>query len=296
MTQRTTSRSRPLASGNVYSRIQSVLTSLIPSDRKVADALLAQPDLILTSSVTDVARQVGVASSTIIRACQSFGFRGFQDLRLALARDLALQEQTLTHVEGDITAETDPGDLLRRILHASSTALLDAANTVDSSEFAATVAALAGCSRLLVIGNGTSSKLAADAAFRFTALGLVAQAPSDAIGQHLTARLLSPDALCLVVSHTGATKESLAAAEAAHTAGARVAAITSFARSPLTELAAHALVAGGPENGFRLEAMTSRLAHMAILDALFVGVAVSRPERSTASLDFMADVTTQHSL
>lgn len=73
-------------------------------------------------------------------------------------------------------------------------------------------------------------------------------------------------------------------------------AVTSHLRSPLATHAHHVLVAGGPELGFRQEAMTSRLAHLAVLDTLFIGIALSRPKRSREFLDVMADVTADHSL
>jgi RpiR family transcriptional regulator, carbohydrate utilization regulator len=56
-----------------------------------------------------------------------------------------------------------------------------------------------------------------------------------------------------------------------------------------------ALIAGGPDQGFRGEAMVSRLAHLAVLTALFVGVALARLKESRSALDHMAAVTRAHS-
>ncbi|MEU8726327.1 hypothetical protein [Streptomyces antimycoticus] len=42
--------------------------------------------------------------------------------------------------------------------------------------------------------------------------------------------------------------------------------------------------------------MASRLAHLGIIDALFVGIALRRPTASTKALDLMADTTIEHSL
>ena len=122
------------------------------------------------------------------------------------------------------------------------------------------------------------------------------QAPLDTFGQHLTARALEERDAVLAISHTGSTKDTLAAVAAARNGGARVVAVTSHLRSPLATHAHHVLVAGGPELGFRQESMISRLAHLAVLDTLFVGIALSRPKRSREFLDVMADVTAEHSL
>lgn len=88
------------------------------------------------------------------------------------------------------------------------------------------------------------------------------------------------DHLRQAVSHTGQTRETLAATTAAREAGAATVAITSFFRSPLTELCDHALVAGSLETRHQIEARASRLVHSALLDALAASVAAVHPDRT----------------
>ena len=106
--------------------------------------------------------------------------------------------------------------------------------------------------------------------------------------------MLGPGDVCLAISHTGATRETLAATRAAAEAGATTIAITSFLRSPLTEVAAITLVAGSRETNYRVEAMASRMAHLAVLDALFVAVALQDRQRALAAQDAHAAVMAEH--
>ncbi|MCQ8186851.1 MurR/RpiR family transcriptional regulator [Streptomyces rugosispiralis] len=287
-----------LVSGEFVTRAHAALPSLGATDKRFIELILSDPEAVVRGSVTELAQRAGVAQSSAVRACQRIGYRGYQDVKLAITRDLAQrdeQEQELAHEEG-IGGQTPVGDILDRILRRSARALVDAAQTVDPELLALTIDRIAAAGRVLVIGNGTSAAPAHDAAYRLSALGLVTMFPTDVMAQHLAARHLDESCVCLVVSHTGASRESLRAAEAARAAGAFVAAITSFTNSPLTRVVDAALVAGGPEYGFRLEAMASRLAHLGIVDALFVGIAVRRPKASTKALDVMADTTIEHSL
>jgi RpiR family transcriptional regulator, carbohydrate utilization regulator len=289
-------RTQPsLTDGGFLARAQAALPQLGATDRRVIQTILDDPELAVQSSVTELAARAGTAQSSAVRTCQRLGYRGFQDVKLALARDLASQEHQLSHGDG-IDAQTPLSDLLEGILRRSGRALADAAQTIDRAAFELAVERIAAASRILVIGNGTSAAPAQDAAYRFSSLGLIASAPGDAIAQHLAARQLNPACACVVISHTGVTRETLVSAEAAAKAGATLIAVTSFLRSPLTGIADAALVAGGPEHGFRLEAMSSRLAHLGVIDALFVAVAVRRPEIAASALDLMADVTVEHSL
>ena len=114
-------------------------------------------------------------------------------------------------------------------------------------------------------------------------VGVVSNAPPDVHVQHVAARLLTDGDVCVAISHTGATRETVATVRAARDAGATTIAVTSFSRSPISRLADVVLVAGGPELSFRHEAMASRLAHLSLLDALYVAVAMRFQETRSAS-------------
>ncbi|MEV6293849.1 SIS domain-containing protein [Streptomyces sp. NPDC051896] len=101
--------------------------------------------------------------------------------------------------------------------------------------------------------------------------------------QHVHARLLRRDAVCLAISRTGQTSGTLHATQAARAGGAGTIAVTSFFRSPLTEPADVSLVAGSCETSFRIEAVAGRIAHLAVLDALHTGVTLMTLERGPGS-------------
>nr|WP_175526148.1 MurR/RpiR family transcriptional regulator [Microbacterium azadirachtae] len=293
-----TSSASALISGEFVARAQTALRHLGSTDKRVVEAILDNPHAIIEGSVTELALRAGVAQSSAVRTCQRLGYRGYQDIKIAITRDLARQGNVaseIVHDEG-IDDGTEPGEILSQILHRSGRALEDAIQTVSSDAFATVVERIASANRLLVIGNGTSAAPSQDAAYRFMALGLIVSSPSDVIAQHLASKQLDPSDVCVVVSHTGSSRDSLRAAQSAAAAGAYVVAITSFASSPLTKVADASLIAGGPDYGFRLEAMASRLAHLGVIDALFVAIAVRRPAKSNKALDIMADITIEHSL
>ncbi len=133
------------------------------------------------------------------------------------------------------------------MLRSSADALATAAATVDADVFAAVVDALTQARHVLVVGVGTSAPPAQNCAYRFRSIGLLAEAPPDILVQHVSAALLRRDAACLAVSHTGQTRETLAAITSARDAGAAAIGITSFHRSPLTEVCDHSPVAGSHE-------------------------------------------------
>lgn len=279
----------------VQARIHAHLGTLTGADRRVARVFVEQPNVVIYRSATEIGEMAETSSATVVRCAQKIGFKGFHDLKIALANELAIFEQKRT-TESE-SADGDPRTtLLSEITKAGAESVRDAGALVDPAEFEAVVEALVGARRVVFFGVGTSAPLCQDAAYRFSAIGVLAEAPGDAHVQHVTARLLTSDDVCVIVSHTGSTRETLTVAKAAAEAGARTVAITSFATSPLTELVDHVILAGTRELALRLEAMASRLAHLALLDALLVAVADRDQERSGAALELYTDALSEHRL
>lgn len=271
--------------------IRAALPGLVPSERRVAELILAGPKRLMYQSVSEVAVEAGSAASTVVRACRSLGFKGFQDLRLALAQDVSAPAARLKQGIDDTST---PGEVLATVFDDGAEALKEAASTVDRGDFARTVDVISNARKVLFVGVGTSAPLAQDAAYRFLTIGVEAEAPADVHVQHVRARLLGPGDACIAISHTGATQETLAAVRGAATAGAHTIAISSFARSPLADVVDITLVAGSAELSYRIEAMASRIAHLGILDALFLTVALRHPDRAGTAQAITANVLSEH--
>jgi RpiR family transcriptional regulator, carbohydrate utilization regulator len=149
-------------------------------------------------------------------------------------------------------------------------------------------------SRILVVGAGLSGVVVQDAAYRLRAVGSAVDAPADPSTAQLAAGLLPPSAVCLAVSHTGATRSTVDAARLAREAGADVIALTSTAHSRLSELSTCTLVAGGQDLILGLETVASRLAHLAAVDALVLTILAIRGAEAERALYLAARVTTEH--
>lgn len=274
----------------MFERVRAHLESLSGAEQRVARAVLADPAGVLHMSVTELASAAGASPATVVRFCQSLGLRRFQELKLALARDAIPPEQQLLD---DVTLEDSAADVRSKVLGAAGSALQAAVQSVDPEVLDRVADLLVAARRVLFVAVGTSAPLAADISYRLTTMGIDAYFPADVHVQHVSARMLTPDDLCFVISHTGSTTETLAAVRTAAATGANTTALTSFARSPLTEVAGHVLVAGSRETAYRIESMTSRLVHLAVLDALYVLIALRQPKTQEA-LSATAEILLEH--
>jgi len=277
--------------GGTRARIRSMVPSLTSSDARIAAYLLANHARVSEQTVTDIAAAVGSAPSSVVRCCQRMGFKGFHELKLSLARDSGLTAQIVT---GDVSDGDPPATVLQKTFTFQSQAITESLATINPAAFEAAVDLFAIARRIMFVGVGTSAPLKQDAAYRFQTIGLRAESTPDVHVQHVTARLLSAGDVCCAISHTGSTYETVNAVRAAKEAGAKTIAITSFAHSPLTEIVDVALVAGSRETAFRLEAMTSRVIHLLVLDSLFIALGLRLGDSARAALDHYNEVIADH--
>ena len=238
----------------------------------------------------DLAQRAQTSPSTVVRCCQRMGYRGYHHLQMALAREVPSEH--LHH--GDIAPDDPVNVVLAKVFAAGARTLTDGVRTVDEDRFRAAVEAISNARRVVFIGVGTSAPLAQDAAYRLRTIGVSADAPADVHVQHVATRLLGPPDVCVAITHTGATRETVMALRAARQVGATTIVVTSFSRSPISRLADFVLVTGGPELSFQREAMASRLAHLCLLDALYVAVAMLTETRSKTALAATAEVIARH--
>ena len=270
--------------------LRSLLPSLTPKLAVVAEEILADPASVVRLSVSELARRTGTSMSTIVRLCQELGLRGFQDLKLQLAA-----EGTSTGFAGP-SEGADRESVLSKVLSSTVDAISHTQHTLDKASFNQVAEHLLSARSIIFLGAGASAAVAFDAAFRFRTLGHRAEFHYDSHMQHTAARFLRPGDVAVAISHSGSTRETLTAVEAASDGGAQTVAITTFARSPLAEMVDHLLLAGGTESEFRIAAVSSRLAHMAVIDALFVAIARLRPERARAAQELWSDMIAEHRL
>lgn len=270
----------------VLASVHALIGSLPPGDRKIATVILEEPENVIHMTVAELASRAHTAESTAVRCCHKLGFQGFQDLKIRLARELATESPA---IKSTLESATRPHDVLRTVVAFDRDVLGDITSTIVADDFDAATVALDEARRVLLVGFGSSYIVALEAQERLSSVGIDAGAPESSNMKLLQASRLREGDVLICISHTGATKEVLRYAEIASRSGATIVAITSYARSRLARLADIALVAGGREFDFRFDAVSGRLAHLAVLDALYLALAHRLGQRATDSLTVFHD-------
>jgi len=247
------------------------------AERRVADFVLAHPEEVLRSSITQVAEVSDTSEGTVVRFCRSVGYRGYQQLKISLARELV---PPLKLIHEDVREGDDAFTVAQKVLHADVQAILDTLKILDRVELERAVESIRLASKVEFYGVGSSAPVAVDAYYRLLQIGVDASVCTDSHFQVVSAARLDKGCVAVGISHTGSTRETLAALSAARRSGATTICITSFPKSPVTLVSDIRLVTAARETVFRPEAMASRIAHLCVVDVLYVNIALRRLSRS----------------
>ena len=272
-------------SATLLDAIVDAQPDLRPSERKVADAVLADPAAVLNTGMAGLAAAAGVSEPTVMRFCNAVGCSGFQAFKLRLAQTLALG---IPVTQSAVGVDDGPADLVEKLFDHSISSLDRTRRSLDRDAIAAAIDLLAQADELLFVGFGASGIVALDAQQRFPMFGVPCQAPVDAHQQFMAAVLAGPGTVTVAISHTGHTAETLRAARAAKQAGGRVVALTGQ-EGPLTELADVALLVRTFEDTDAYTPTVSRLAGLVVIDVLATGVLLRHGEPALTRLTAMKE-------
>ena len=279
----------PLVSG-ILSRTRELLSDLPPKARQIADLIIAQPESFIHMSITEVAETCGVSEGTIVAFCSRVGVRGFQEFKILLARDLI---EPVRLIQEDLHRGDDPATVTDHIFAAHAASLSETRRLLSMESLAKAASLLREAQRIEVYGIGSSAPIARDLSYRLLQLGLAASAVVDSHVQAVSAGMTGPAVTTVTVSHSGSTVETVLATRLAREAGARTIGITRLGKSPLAAYCDVLLYTVANETRYRPEAMSSRVAQLAIIDTLVSCCALTDTERSVDRLQHAARILSQ---
>jgi DNA-binding MurR/RpiR family transcriptional regulator len=264
-------------------RLRGVYPSLKTALRKVADVILRQPEMAIYASVNEVAAAAAVSEATVMRFCRILGFKGFQDFKIALAREMVIPSARLHEV---VSAENDAA-IIRTVFQTNGAALQDTLEILETDAVLEAAQLLHKARQIIVIGVSGSGPAVAYTGNRLLILGLKAYVYTDFYLMLMAASLLSHEDVVLAISNLGTTREIIETVGLAREREARVICITNNSLAPLARISSPALITASREMTMPEEAVASLTCQITVLDALCALVARAQGEQSRQTLDGM---------
>lgn len=253
-------------------RLSGDLSELRRSERKVAALVVADPAFVVKSTMAVVAEAAEVSEPTVMRFCNSLGFDGFQNFKLALAQAIALGVPV---TQAALRMDDDMEDVTRRIFDHSITSLDRSRRYLDPGAIADAVDTLLTATSIVFIGFGASAIIAKDAEQKCALFGVPCSAPEDPHQQFIAAMMSQPGTVIVAISNTGRTTSVIRVATEAQSRGLTVVGISGD-RSPLLDHCDVGIIVRTFEDTDVFTPTVSRLACLVIVDILATAVAMHR--------------------
>ena len=254
--------------------IEAAIPALSRSQATVAEWVLAHPKEAADATLSHIATECGTSEPTVVRFCRHIGLDSFRELGRRLTEALSAPE---SYVHRDVNPDDRPADAAIKVLDASIQSLVDMRTDLSSMPIEEAATVMAGARQIAFGGLGASGYVARDASHKFFRLGVPCVSLIDTPMILQFAAIAEPDDVLVLLSHSGRWPEFGRAARVAQKRGATVVAIT----NPESDLAATANIlfpCRVIEDTSVYTPMSSRLAQLALLDALLVALALARGE------------------
>ena len=266
----------------VEQRLRERSDRLTPSERRIAETILAGPQVVAFGTVAELAVAARVGAATVVRFATKLGYDGYSELQASIRRDLTGQLRPAVERIRDAPA-TGRAALLARHLAAEISNVQATLDGVDPLTLGGAVALLADRDRPVLVLSGVASRGVAtqfvgDLEQLRPACRLLDGNPIDIVR---TLALVGSAATVVALDLRRYERWLIDAQREARSNGAAVVAITDSVLSPLARAADHAFVVEAASAG----PFDSHVGTLALLDLLVADVATALRSSATERLD-----------
>ena len=258
-------------------RLEALRPSMSPAEKQVVDYILKSPEEVIHLSVSGLAENSGVSDATVVRTCRNIGFDGYQDFKVTLAQDIVTPLQSI-HEEIDYKDSVEV--VIDKVFQGAFHTLNFTHDTIKASSIENAANSIINAKRICVVGQGNSHAIAVDLQHKLLRLGLNVIAYADSHLQTIAITYLSENDVLFCISHSGSSVDVIEDAKLAKKNGAIVISLTNIGSSPLSKISDINLFTASKETKYRIVALNSRIAQLAIIDTIYTLIAIRLPESS----------------
>lgn len=255
---------------NLFSQIRTRYHVLSPAQKHIADFVLNNSEQVMLFSLADLAEKCNTSETTILRFLRKLGFDSYQVFRVKIAQDLSnnTTQAIYEEIQNGDTAE----QIRQKVIMSTVASIQDLNNLIDPELLVKVADLIIKARRILFCGAGASGAVAIDAFHKFLRLGFDVSYYNDAHFMSIACASADEQALVVVISHSGESRDILDAASLAKGNGAPVVALTSYVHSSVVKFTDFVLLSSSNETKYRSDAMVSRILQLVIVDMLYVNV------------------------
>ena len=271
-------------------KIRSERDQLSAIERRIADFVLENAQLLRDYSSQQLANALGISQSSVVKFCQKLGFRGYPDLKLSVSEALVRADNGnggAPHASAaDEASPALASSLWQRKSQAEEATRL--INPPDALEAAATAIGNAG--KVFIIGMGDDDIHARMAALRLSQLGILAVHNFDAAHMAGSLSAANPGDVLLVFSEHGMQPSLSHLCRYARELQAQVVTVTRHSGNALRAQADLPLLVSAHDDRAYIEPLLYHSALQHLIDQVFVLLCAGDAQRNARLLANLARI------
>jgi DNA-binding MurR/RpiR family transcriptional regulator len=276
----------------VLERIRQYMAVCSKGHRKIATYILQNYISASYMTASNLAKEVGVSESTVVRFAMDIGFEGYPGLQAALK---SMLKNKLTSVERFVIASERMGeDVLTATLNAEIENLRTTLASTDKETFNAIVDMILYAKTVYIVGNRSSTSLANFMYFYISLIFDKVRLVQSVSGSDIFEQMfrIGEGDVVIGITFPRYSKRTVDAMTFAHRAGAFTVAITDSDNSPIVPIADKVLYARNEVSSF----VDSLVAPMALINALVSALGQRKRKEVLKNFEKLEDIWDEYSI
>ncbi|MDK2885950.1 MAG: hypothetical protein PWP54_508 [Thermosipho sp. (in: thermotogales)] len=206
----------------IIEKLKAIYDQLKPAEKNIARYIIKYPDDVIHHSISELSELAKVGEATISRLSRKLGYKGFQALKIELAKELSSMPDTAIETNAIISEVIE--------------SLSNLSKLVDDEEIKKIAKKIINSNKIFFFGVGSSGVVAEYGSLLFTRAGFFANYYNDPHMQVISAVGMDDKTVVFGISSSGNIRDTVKSMKVARDSNAFTIAITGGYNSRITEV------------------------------------------------------------
>ena len=252
-------------------RMKQYSEDFTQSEQKISEYILKNQEEVVNLSAQELGEKTGTSPASIVRFSRKLGFSGFGELKIEIAKTTSSEEEELDTI---ISPKDSVSDIAEKVVNRAVTSLKETYSLINIKDLEESINLMREAETIYLFGIGASSLVAMDLMYKLVRINKRVIFNIDSHLQLAAVVHITNKDVAIGISYSGKTREVNEGIIRAKEKGAKVISITNCNKNPLSSISDISLSIPNEERQLRFGAISSRMDQLALIDILFLGVAI----------------------
>jgi DNA-binding MurR/RpiR family transcriptional regulator len=257
-------------------RMKQYSDDFTQSEQKISEYILKNQQEVVNLSAQELGEKTGTSPASIVRFSRKLGFSGFGELKIEIAKTTNSEEEELDTI---ISPKDSVSDIAEKVVNRAVTSLKETYSLINIRDLEEAISLMREAETIYLFGIGASSLVAMDLMHKLVRINKRVIFNIDSHLQLSAVVHITNKDVAIGISYSGKTREVNEGIIRAKEKGAKVISITNCNKNPLSSMSDISLNIPNEERQLRFGAISSRLDQLALIDILFLGIAIGNLDK-----------------